>query len=447
MESDIEHIFLIVIDCCRQDYLYASNAETPFLDALAQEAATFTNAFSQINSTISSHVTVFTSKYPCDHGVYSNFQKPTRGGLTLPALLERSDWKTLALTGVGFLSWLMGDWCSYNQTVSWIPALEDPDKRGYGLRKIGIVKARRSATGTVSKLVSHLKKGLKKEFFWIHFFDAHLPYRSPKKFLRKHYRGKTKADTSAYEKARDLGLFVSHGTARELSSRRPFNFYQAAYRASIEYIDSEIGRLIRFLKCSGIWSRSLFIVTSDHGENLAGNGVFCDHSKLFDETIKVPLYWRDPAIKGEKEIDALVQHVDIYPSILGRLGIEVPAAIRGESVYPLMEGTSKKVHDFAFSEHANNYQYTVRTEDWQYIWKNTEREHPEGLELEDDFLINRRNSKRGERYESLASHYPEICQELRGLGETILSLPIRDDSESYIVSQSVEEVLKGWGYL
>lgn len=447
MKSDIKHIFLIVIDCGRQDYLYTSKAETPSLDKLAQEAAVFTNAFCQSNSTIPSHVSLFTSNYPCDHGIYSNFEKPIRGDLTLPALLENNGWKTLAFTGVGFLSWLMGDWFSYNQKLSWIPALENPDKRGYGLRKLGIAKNRRSASQTVNKLTAHLKKGLKKEFYWIHFFDAHMPYQTPKKFLRKHYVKSHDGRNSVYEEIKKRGLFVNEGVRSEISPRKSLNYYLAAYRASLEYIDSEMGRLINCLKQTNMWDKSLFIVTSDHAENLSEHGVFCDHAKLFDETTKVPLYWRDPAINSGKEINALVQHVDIYPSILERLDIAVPTVVRGRSLYPTITGTSKHGHEFVLTEHARQYQYSLRTTEWQYLWKNAKIAIPKDLELEDNFLIDRKNLEKTGNYNNLASQFPLICRELRHVGESLLALPVQEACKSYPVFKDTEKILKSWGYI
>jgi arylsulfatase len=447
MKADIEHIFLITIDCGRQDYFYTSKTQTPSLDGLAEKAITFTNAFSQINNTIPSHVSIFSSRYPSDHGVNSNFEKPFPGSLSLPAVLERNGWKTLSFTGVGFLSWLMGDWCSYNHRISWIPALENPDKRGYGLRKLGIVKGRRSASKTIRQIISRLKMGQRKEFYWLHFFDAHIPHKPTKRILRKYYKDEKYNDLSALEEAEKLGLFVSPGTLQELSPRVSLAYYLAAYTAAIEYIDSEIGRLVQFLKKRSIWEKCLFIVTSDHGENLTENGVFCDHSKLFDETTRVPLYWWDSQIMKGRKIPALVQHVDIYPSILDRLGIEVPDEIRGRSLYTLMSSAKTRVHDFVFAEHARACQYTIRTEDWQYIWQPPDQDHPFGLMLEDNFLIDRKHPKKEDGYENQARQYPEICQEMRTMGERIIETPLTDDMESETVSDEVAKVLKGLGYL
>lgn len=447
MTSNIEHIFFITIDCGRQDYFYTSKTQTPSLDGLAEKGATFTNAFSQINNTIPSHVSMFSSRYPSDHGVNSNFTKPFPESLSLPTILGRNGWKTLSFTGVGFLSWLMGDWCSYNHRISWIPALENPDQRGYGLRKLGIIKSRRSASKTIGNIISRLKRGQKNEFYWIHFFDAHIPHKPSKKILRKHYKNEKHNDTSALEEAEKLGLFVSPGALQELSPGLSLAYYLAAYKASIEYIDSEIGRLVQFLKKRNIWEKCLFIVTSDHGENLTENGVFCDHSKLFDETTRVPLYWWDSEIMKRGEIPALVQHVDIYPSILERLGIEVPDEIRGKSLYTLMNSEKDRVHDVVFTVHARACQYTIRTEEWQYIWQPPDGENHFGLMLEDNFLINRKHPKKEDGYENLAHQYPEICHEMRTMGERILDNPLTDDMESETVSDEVAKVLKGLGYL
>jgi arylsulfatase A-like enzyme len=309
------------------------------------------------------------------------------------------------------------------------------------------VKNRRPASQTVNRVIAHIKQGLKKEFYWIHFFDAHMPYQAPRRFLSKHYERSHEGLNTVYEEIKSRGLFVNEGVRSVLSSRKSLNYYLAAYRGALEYVDHEIGRLVKFLKENRMWDKSLFVVTSDHAENLAENGVFFDHAKLFDETTKIPLYWRDPTINGGKEINDLVQHVDIYPSLLEKLDIEVSSPIRGISLYSSIAEAPKIGHKFVFTEHAKKYQYTIRTEKWQYLWKNQKIALPKDLDLEDNFLIDRNNLEKAGNYKNLAFQFPLICRELRNVGEALLSSPVKEESESYPVSKGIKETLKSWGYL
>ena len=295
--------------------------------------------------------------------------------------------------------------------------------------------------------MTHLKKGLKREFYWIHFFDAHMPYQAPKRFLNKHYRRPQEGPNSVYEEIKRRGLFVNQGVREVLSSRKSLKYYLSAYRAALEYVDHEIGRLVKFLKENKMWDKSLFVVTSDHAENLAENGVFFDHAKLFDETTKIPLYWRDPAINGGQKINALAQHVDIYPSLLERLNVKVTSDMRGKTLYPVIAGAPNNGHEYAFTEHAKKYQFTIRTEKWQYLWKNAKITIPKGLKLEDNFLIDRKNVEKAGNYKNLAPQFPLICRELRNVGEALLSSPLLGACKSYPVFKRTEEILKSWGYI
>jgi arylsulfatase A-like enzyme len=446
MESNIEHIFLIVIDCGRQDFLYGPEVDTPSLDTLRKECTVFTNAFSQANNTIPSHNSIFLSRFLCDHSIYDNYMDAYFGDTYLPLLLNKYGWKSTACVGITFLSWIIGERYFQNEKISSIRSLENPEIRGIGLRKLGIVKYRRNARKTIDRVISTLDKECDKpEFFWIHFFDAHFPYYAPKRFLEKfqYELKKSRSTGSSYQEVNKMKLFVPLEAKEFLRKTKGIEYFPRIYKASLEYIDYEIGRLITFLKKKGLWGKCLFIVTCDHGENLTENGVYCHHWKLFDETTRVPLYWRDPQINRSREVKALVQHVDIYPSILNRLGIAHAAAIRGKNLYPLMEGLMEKVHDFVFAEHANGYLNTIRTEEWQYIWKNPEKDCLQGLDLEEEYLIDRNTGER----KNLASQYPQVCQELRKMGEKILSSPIKTEGEKRETSEAMRKILKGLGYI
>ena len=66
---------LITLDCVRADVLDENSGLTPCLDALAPEWTTFTQAFAQSQNTLSSHLSMLTSNYLFQHGVYSNFSQ------------------------------------------------------------------------------------------------------------------------------------------------------------------------------------------------------------------------------------------------------------------------------------------------------------------------------------------------------------------------------------
>jgi arylsulfatase A-like enzyme len=128
---------------------------------------------------------------------------------------------------------------------------------------------------------------------------------------------------------------------------------KATYFAMMTEIDAQIGRLIAHLKATGAWERTLFVFTSDHGEHLGDHWMMSKFS-YYKQTFSIPLIIRDPRpvsdpVRGQT-IDALTENVDIMPTILEWLGLEVPAACDGASLLEFCHGA--EVEDWRTEAHA-----------------------------------------------------------------------------------------------
>lgn len=117
--------------------------------------------------------------------------------------------------------------------------------------------------------------------------------------------------------------------------------WQAAYYGLMTEVDDNLGRLFKALKDAGEWSRTLVVFTSDHGEQM-GDHWLVGKSGFFDQSYSVPLIVHDPstsanASRGEM-VNALTESVDIMPTLLDWLGLDVPAQCDGRSLLPLLHG-------------------------------------------------------------------------------------------------------------
>ena len=108
----------------------------------------------------------------------------------------------------------------------------------------------------------------------------------------------------------------------------------AAFKASARSLDQGIGAVLNGLHQHGLAENTLIICTTDHG--LAFPGA---KATLFDRGTGVMMIMRGPGgFAGGKVIDAMVTHLDVYPTICDLAGIEHPEWLEGESLMPLVRG-------------------------------------------------------------------------------------------------------------
>ena len=128
---------------------------------------------------------------------------------------------------------------------------------------------------------------------------------------------------------------------------------KATYYAMMTEVDAQIGRLIAHLKESGAWERTLIVFTSDHGEHIGDHWMMAKFS-YYEQTYFIPLIIRDPAAANGpgcgKSIDAFSENIDVMPTILEWLGLEIPIACDGESLLPFCQG--QDVQDWRTEAHA-----------------------------------------------------------------------------------------------
>ena len=150
----------------------------------------------------------------------------------------------------------------------------------------------------------------------------------------------------------------------------------AAYKASARSLDQGVGSVLEALDAAGLAENTLIVFTTDHGLAFPGS-----KATLFDRGLGVMLILRGPGgFGGGKVIDALVSHIDVYPTLCELAGISRPDFLQGTSLLPLVSGQSSEVRQEIFAEMtwhaAYEPQRAIRTERWKYIRRFGERTTP-----------------------------------------------------------------------
>ena len=156
--------------------------------------------------------------------------------------------------------------------------------------------------------------------------------------------------------------------------------YMQAYHACVSFIDAQIALVLEALKESGHWNDTIIVFTSDHGYHL-GDHFLWGKVTLFDIGARVPFIVRVPGLtEGGAESQAMVELIDIYPTLAQITGLKAPDHLQGTSLRPLLdrpESMGQKKHAYSVVSRGKKLGYALRNQRWRYAkW-------PDGEELYD----------------------------------------------------------------
>jgi N-sulfoglucosamine sulfohydrolase len=150
----------------------------------------------------------------------------------------------------------------------------------------------------------------------------------------------------------------------------------AAFKASARSLDQGIGAVLHALHDLDLADDTLIICTTDHGVAFPNA-----KATLYDRGTGVMMLMRGPGFSGGKTVDAMVTHLDVYPTICEVAGIRQPPSwLQGKSLMPLVRGETDRLHDAIFAEITYHAAYepqrSVRSERWKYIRRFHDYPHP-----------------------------------------------------------------------
>lgn len=138
-----------------------------------------------------------------------------------------------------------------------------------------------------------------------------------------------------------LAYQLSRKAYRATADEKRLRRLKAVYWGLMTRVDAEIGRIVAFLKQTGLYERTLIVFTSDHGEQI-GDHWLVGKCGWFEGSYHIPLIVRDPRASADagrgRLVEAFTENVDIMPTLLEAIGAEVPVQLDGMSLAPFVEG-------------------------------------------------------------------------------------------------------------
>jgi len=405
--ADRPNILFIAVDDLRVDLgCYGSpDVKTPNIDRLAARSLLFNRAYCQQAVCNPSRASVLTGRRPDTLRIWNlatHFRERESDIVTLPQYFRQQGYFTRGI-GKIFHNWrqkIEGD------PVSWdVPSelhynthyADKPVVTGdlpANLVNVGTNECRdvpdeayfdgRIAAKAVS-VIAKLSKSQQPFFLGVGFWKPHLPFNAPQKYWDLFDRGQLTIVQRRQppEDAPEIALHNGQELLRRLG-RRPTteDVYELrhGYVAAIAYLDAQIGKVMAALDASGAADSTIIVFWSDHGFHLGEHDLWCKTSN-FELDARIPLLISVPGMKTDgQKTDALVELLDLYPTLVDYAGLPPMPRLEGSSLRPIIEGDQAHMRS-AYTQHPRPAYYkghvpevmgySVRSNQYRYTeWRN-----------------------------------------------------------------------------
>lgn len=301
--SSRPNVLLVTIDTLRADHVGSygyQQASTPTVDALARRGVRFDTAVAHAPLTGPSHASILTGQTPLGHGFRNNsgfILSP--GAKTLAQDFRNAGYHTAAFVSAFPLDRRFGFDRGFETYDDRLPKGNDRRRTPY---------VERFADATTDAVLRWLATASPREapqpapwFLWVHYYDPHAPYEPPVADLADRYR-------------------------------------QSPYDGEIAFVDRQLGRLLQTIDVRGETSRTIVLVTADHGESLGEHGEGTHGIFLYDATLRVPWVMAGPQIPAGRVSRTVARSIDVLPTLLDYAGLAQRSDVDGRSLRRAADG-------------------------------------------------------------------------------------------------------------
>ena len=228
---------------------------------------------------------------------------------------------------------------------------------------------------TVARWLKEKPNGKKPFFITCGIQKPHVPFLAPQKYFDLYPLESivyTPEKTNLWDKIPRKAIntrFKDFGFEEAKENGNLRREYMQAYHACVSFIDAQIKIVLDSLKESGEWENTIVIFTSDHGYHL-GDHFLWGKVTLFDIGAKVPFIVHAPGLtKAGTRSEAMVELIDIYPTLAQLTGLTPPGHLQGASLRPLLdhpERLGKKNYAYSIVTRGKEMGYALRNQRWRY---------------------------------------------------------------------------------
>lgn len=381
-EPEPYNVLFILADDLRPDLAcYGDKAiKSPNIDALARQGTLFERAYCQVAVCNPSRASMLSGLRPDTTGVFdqSKFLRPENPDVvTLPQLFKNHGYRSLSVGKVfHHSSTEPGD-----DPLSWSEPMfgfGKPYQHWFNPASLEAAKKSKRGRGPAYEASSHpdddypdgktaqkaieLLQSVKDQPFFlaVGFIKPHLPFTCPQKYwdmyppdsihLPENYFPPSDVPPAALQSGYELRGYAGMPPQGEIPHDDALNLIRG-YRACVSFLDAQVGRVLAELDRLGLREKTIVVLWGDHGYHLGENSLWTKMTN-FEVATRVPLIISVP---GQKTVgqpsNALVESVDIYPTLAQLCGLPQPSQLEGLSLVPVIEDPRRSWKSAAFSQY------------------------------------------------------------------------------------------------
>lgn len=354
------NIVLITVECIRWDHLPWSGYERntmPRLQSFFSDACLFSNAVATSSWTLPSMVSLFSSKYPFEHGVYEGSFNRAEDRIEIQHCIPaRLMWLPEALQKAGYTTF---GWATNPHLIR-----EIGFDRGFHYFDQSVMFAEAEVLAAKIRSVRERVPGDSPFFLWMHVFDPHWPYNARSSWKARFCPDIPNLPVNLFFQYLEPDIRVQYPDP----DHEIIRFLRNAYDCEIGYLDEHIGRLMEELDLPG---NTIYVLTGDHGEEFLDHGHLDHGYSLQRELVHVPLLLRWPDSNWQHGcVNTPVSLIDIGPTLLHYAGVEGLTEFRGQSLHRQLEGVGTPAERRLVYGHLDNkgiHQTFIADKRWKLI--------------------------------------------------------------------------------
>lgn len=327
-----------------------SKDTTPYLEKWAKKGLVFDNCISVANCTVPSHASMFTGFMPSEHGLKNTKAHLNDSFKTVAELLKDSGYQTYLFSANPHIG-------KENNFIQGFDLFEHPWSQQYAKRACSLLIKKVVAEDKSNDLPIRIKSGavsswevsacgelaqdsiekwlagIKRNrpfFAFLNYMEAHQPY-LPSRAHREKIMSPEQIQES-YNVDRSWNKLWSYSFGLKEYMEEEIELTRLTYDAALLELDELFERLMVYLEDNGYMDNTVVILTSDHGEHLGEKHMLDHQHSVYEPLARVPMIIRYPKQIPSGRSQDPVMNYDLFPTVLGLAGIEMPIEIPSKAI-------------------------------------------------------------------------------------------------------------------